>query len=117
MKPRVDTLAASGVFLVSAAEFLDTGTAAGRLMSNIMTAVSQWEREPKYRDPKTGRNLKATIWCGDFLIAGRRVKESAKTSRMIIAVEPEKKQSPQWPVRPSRCGAAQRSQADNQTLF
>jgi len=34
-----------GVFLVSVAESLDTGTAAGRLVLNIMTAVSQWERE------------------------------------------------------------------------
>ena len=31
--------------LVSVAEYLDTGTAAGRLVLNIMTAVSQWERE------------------------------------------------------------------------
>src|SRR6516162_10079816 len=35
----------SGVSLVSVAESLDTGTAAGRLVLNIMTAVSQWERE------------------------------------------------------------------------
>jgi site-specific DNA recombinase len=34
-----------GVSLVSAAESLDTGSAAGRLVINIMTAVSQWERE------------------------------------------------------------------------
>jgi site-specific DNA recombinase len=35
----------SGVALVSVAESLDTGSAAGRLVLNIMTAVSQWERE------------------------------------------------------------------------
>ncbi len=34
-----------GVSLVSVAESLDTGTAAGRLVLNVMTAVSQWERE------------------------------------------------------------------------
>jgi DNA invertase Pin-like site-specific DNA recombinase len=34
-----------GVSLVSVAESLDTGTAAGRLVLNIMTAVSQWELE------------------------------------------------------------------------
>ncbi len=34
-----------GVSLVSVAESLDTGTAAGRLVLNIMTSVSQWERE------------------------------------------------------------------------
>src|SRR5229473_1155252 len=31
--------------LVSVAESLDTGSTAGRLVINIMTAVSQWERE------------------------------------------------------------------------
>jgi site-specific DNA recombinase len=34
-----------GIALVSVAESLDTGSAAGRLVINIMTAVSQWERE------------------------------------------------------------------------
>src|SRR5438067_13690595 len=34
-----------GVSLVSVAESLDTSSAAGRLVINIMTAVSQWERE------------------------------------------------------------------------
>ena len=34
-----------GVALVSVAESLDTGSAARRLVINIMTAVSQWERE------------------------------------------------------------------------
>src|SRR4029453_13978284 len=34
-----------GVSLVSVAESLDTGSAAGRLVINIMVAVSQWERE------------------------------------------------------------------------
>src|SRR5437773_5997342 len=34
-----------GVSLVSVAESLDTGSAAGRLVINIMTAVSQWERK------------------------------------------------------------------------
>jgi DNA invertase Pin-like site-specific DNA recombinase len=34
-----------GVFLVSVAESLDTGSAAVRLVLNVMTAVSQWARE------------------------------------------------------------------------
>jgi site-specific DNA recombinase len=34
-----------GVSLVSVAESLDTASASGRLVINIMTAVSQWERE------------------------------------------------------------------------
>ena len=33
------------VALISVAESLDTSSAAGRLVINIMTAVSQWERE------------------------------------------------------------------------
>jgi site-specific DNA recombinase len=33
------------VALVSVAESLDTGSAAGRLVLNIMAAVSPWERE------------------------------------------------------------------------
>ena len=40
--------------LVSLAESLDTGSAAGRLVLNIMAAVSQWEREAigeRTRDP------------------------------------------------------------------
>ncbi|MFA6448814.1 MAG: recombinase family protein [bacterium] len=34
-----------GVSLVSVEESLDTGSAAGRLVINVMAAVSQWERE------------------------------------------------------------------------
>jgi len=34
-----------GVALVSVAESLDTGSASGRLVINIMVSVSQWERE------------------------------------------------------------------------
>ncbi len=34
-----------GVSLVAVAESLDTGSAAGRLVLNIMVSVSQWERE------------------------------------------------------------------------
>ena len=33
------------VALISVAESLDTGSAAGRLVLNILTAVSQWEPE------------------------------------------------------------------------
>ena len=35
----------AGVALISVAESLDTSSAAGRLVLNIMTAVSQWQRE------------------------------------------------------------------------
>ena len=41
----LDRFERKGVALVSVAESLDTGSAAGRLVLNIMAAVSQWERE------------------------------------------------------------------------
>jgi site-specific DNA recombinase len=41
----LDRFERRGVALVSVAESLDTGSAAGRLVLNIMAAVSQWERE------------------------------------------------------------------------
>lgn len=41
----LDRFQRRGVALVSVAESLDTGSAAGRLVINIMGAVSQWERE------------------------------------------------------------------------
>src|SRR5471030_1073704 len=41
----LDLFQKKGVALVSVAEALDTGCAAGRLVLNIMVSVSQWERE------------------------------------------------------------------------
>jgi DNA invertase Pin-like site-specific DNA recombinase len=41
----LETFEKYGVALVSVADSLNTGTASGRLVLNIMTAVSQWERE------------------------------------------------------------------------
>ena len=64
-----------GVSLVSVAESLDTGSAAGRLVINIMTAVSQWEREAigeRTRDAfaHTGRGEvplgSSNLWCVSF---------------------------------------------------
>ena len=41
----LERFAKRGVSLVSVAESLDTGSAAGRLVLNVMASVSQWERE------------------------------------------------------------------------
>ncbi len=41
----LDRFQRRGVALVSVAESLDTGSAAGRLVLNVMASVSQWERE------------------------------------------------------------------------
>src|SRR5450432_3523198 len=53
-----------GVSLVSVAESLDTGSAAGRLVINIMTAVSQWEREAigeRTRDAMQHKRANGTV--------------------------------------------------------
>jgi site-specific DNA recombinase len=49
-----------GVALISVAESLDTGSAAGRLVLNIMTAVSQWEREAIGERTRDALNHKRT---------------------------------------------------------
>lgn len=41
----LDAFAASDAALISVSEALDTSTAAGRLMLNLLASVSQWERE------------------------------------------------------------------------
>ncbi len=41
----LETFKRKNVSLVSISESLDTGSAAGRLVVNIMVSVSQWERE------------------------------------------------------------------------
>ena len=45
LAPLVKTLERGGCQLVSLGESLDTTTAAGRLMLNLLVSVSQWERE------------------------------------------------------------------------
>ena len=47
-----------GVSLVSVAESLDTGSAAGRLVLNIMVSVSQWERESTGERTRTAMQFK-----------------------------------------------------------
>jgi integrase len=46
---------------------------------------------PKYRELKTGEVRQCQTWWFDFLFAGRRVRESAKTTRKTLAVEAEKR--------------------------
>ena len=41
----IDTFTRRGVALISAAESLDTSSAGGRLVVNVLGAVAQWERE------------------------------------------------------------------------
>ena len=96
-----------GVSLVSVAESLDTGSAAGRLVLNIMTAVSQWEREAigertrdamqhmkasgsrvgniafGYRLAGDGRMLEEDVSEQDILTRMRELKASGHTMREI----------------------------------
>ena len=72
------------VTLISVAESLDTGSAAGRLVLNIMTAVSQWEREAIGERTRDAMNHKRTN--------GERVGNIAFGYRLAsdrVHVEPE----------------------------
>lgn len=46
--------------------------------------------QPTYKDPKTGKRVKSGVWWFAFTYAGRRIRESANTSRKTIAGEAEK---------------------------
>jgi integrase len=44
---------------------------------------------PKYRDKQTGELRESDIWWYEFTFAGKRIRESAKTTRKTIATEAE----------------------------
>jgi len=46
--------------------------------------------QPTYRDKKTGEQMISGVWWFEFTYAGKRVRESAKTTRKTIAIEAEK---------------------------
>ena len=45
----------------------------------------------EYRAPNTGKLVEAAVWWYEFTYAGKRIRESAKTTRKTLAVEAEKK--------------------------
>lgn len=45
---------------------------------------------PKYRDKKTGESVESEVYWYEFTFAGRRIRESAKTTRKTIATGAEK---------------------------
>jgi integrase len=47
--------------------------------------------KPMYRDKKTRKQTQAKVWWMDFTYAGKRVRESCKTTRKTIAIEAEKR--------------------------
>src|SRR5262249_29378202 len=83
-----------GVSLVSVAESLDTGTAAGRVVLNIMTAVSQWEREAigertrdAMRHKRANGERVGTVRFG-FRVAddGARLEEDAREQGILCRI-------------------------------
>ncbi|MGD0199775.1 MAG: hypothetical protein ABSD27_03395 [Bryobacteraceae bacterium] len=46
---------------------------------------------PKYRHPKTGELTESQIWWHEFTFAGKRIRESAKTTLKTMAQESEKR--------------------------
>ena len=46
---------------------------------------------PTYTDPKTGERKRSKVWWYNFFFAGRRIRETAKTTRKTIALEAEKR--------------------------
>jgi len=79
-----------GVALISVAESLDTSSAAGRLVLNIMTAVSQWEREAigeRTRDAMShkrsnGESGQHPVWLSAWC---RREARRARSGRAVGA--------------------------------
>src|ERR1017187_3547331 len=66
-----------GVSLVSVADSLDTHSAAGRLVLNIMVSVSQWEREAiseRTRDVMQHK-IKNNEWIGNTAFGHRRCQD------------------------------------------
>ena len=71
-----------GVALVSVAESLDTGSAAGRLVLNIMTAVSQWERKAiseRTRRDEPQAHQRRTCWQHPVRLPALRRREARRT--------------------------------------
>jgi DNA invertase Pin-like site-specific DNA recombinase len=80
-----------GVALISVAESLDTGSAAGRLVLNIMAAVSQWEREAigertrdALRHKRTNGERVGNIQFGYRLCADRRHVEPDPSEQAVL---------------------------------
>src|SRR5215472_11221346 len=46
---------------------------------------------PNYLDKKTQQQKTSSVWWYEFVFAGKRIRESAKTTRKTIAAEAEKR--------------------------
>ena len=45
---------------------------------------------PTYTDPKTGKSKQSATWWYDFVLAGRRYRDSTHSARKTIAAQAEK---------------------------
>lgn len=98
------------VSLVSVAEALDTGSAAGRLLLNIMVSVSQWEREAigertrdAMRHKKANRQFIGNAPYGYRLAADQKHVEPDAAEQAILRKI----------LKARRCGKSLRVIADN----
>ena len=103
-----------GVALVSVTESLDTSSAAGRLVLNIMVSVGQWEREvigERTRDALQAKKARGervgTVPFGYQLAAdGVALEESPAEQRVLHNLRDLRGQGPAHPHRlPSRMGS------------
>src|SRR6185437_4654582 len=46
--------------------------------------------KPKYRDKNTGELIESVVWWFEFTFAGKRIRESSKSTRKTLAIEAEK---------------------------
>jgi len=76
-----------GWYLLSISESVDTSTATGRMMVNLITLLSQWEREKIVERTLEAMAFKRTRgeYCGGGVPYGTRVDEEGK----LIPYEPE----------------------------
>jgi hypothetical protein len=71
------------------------GFDAGRVAALVFDAINEREQEvmavyrPTYTDPKTGLQKESRVWWYEFTNSGKRIRESAKTTRKTLASEAE----------------------------
>ena len=89
----LDRFERKGVALVSVSESLDTGTAAGRLVLNVMMSVAQWEREAigertreAMRHKKANGQRVGTVAFGFQLAEDGRTLEPNATEQRTLGV-------------------------------
>jgi hypothetical protein len=76
-------------------------------------ALARWRRakaerravsvfRPPYKDPKTGERRQSRVWWYEFWVGGRRIRESARTTRKTVAIEAENRRRAALELHTSR---------------